>query len=56
MEGTFNQNSAKVVQRILSSEENKEFGFLPMGKANRLANPNKIDPSIFLDLLVQLLT
>ena len=54
LEGTFNQNSAKVVQRILSSEENKEFGFLPMGKANRLANPNKIDPSIFLDLLSQL--
>jgi hypothetical protein len=54
LEGTFNQNSAKTVQRILSSEENKEYGFLPMGKPNRIANPNKIDSEIFLDLLSKL--
>jgi hypothetical protein len=54
LEGTFNQNSAKVVQRILSSEDNKEYGFLPMGKPNRISNPNKLDPSVFLDLLSKL--
>ena len=54
LEGTFNQNSAKVVQRILSSEDNKEYGFLPMRKPNRISNPNKLDPSVFLDLLSKL--
>lgn len=54
LEGTFNQNSAKTVQRILSSEENKEYGFLPMGKPNRISNPNKIESDIFLDLLSKL--
>ena len=54
LEGTFNQNSAKVVQRLLSSEENKEFGLIPLAKTNRVGNPNKIEPKQFQDLLQSL--
>jgi len=54
LEGSINQNSAKVVQRILSSEENKEYGFTPMTKSSRVANPNKIPTEQFLDLLQKL--
>jgi len=54
LEGTFNQNSGKVVQRILGSKENQEFGFLPMSDVRRLANPNKISVDQFQDLLQSL--
>jgi hypothetical protein len=54
LEGTFNQNSGKVVQKILGSKENQEFGFLPMSDVRRLANPNKIEPDMFQDLLQSL--
>jgi len=54
LEGSINQNSAKVVQRILNSEENKEYGLVPMTKSSRVANPNKIAPEQFEALLQKL--
>ena len=54
LEGSIGQNSGKVVQRILNSEENKEFGFKPMNKISRVANPNKI-PSEQFEALLQTL-
>lgn len=54
LEGSIGQNSGKVVQRILNSEENKEFGFTPMSKSSRVANPNKIPNEQFEALLQKL--
>jgi hypothetical protein len=54
LEGTFNQNSGKVVQRILNSPENQKFGFLPMKNVKRIANPNKISADQFQDFLQSL--
>lgn len=54
LEGSIGQNSGKVVQRILNSEENKEFGFMPMAKSSRVANPNKIPNEQFQALLQKL--
>ena len=54
LEGTFNQNTGKVVQRILGSKENQEFGFLPMADPKRIANPNKIEPETFRSFLQSL--
>jgi hypothetical protein len=54
LEGTFNQNTGKVVQRILGSKENQSFGFLPMSDPKRIGNPNKIEPDVFQDFLQSL--
>lgn len=54
LEGTIGQNTQKVIQRILTSPENEEYGLKPMVKLNRVANPNKISPELFLELLKKL--
>jgi hypothetical protein len=54
LEGSIGQNSGKAVQRILNSEENKEYGFAPMAKSSRIANPNKVSAEQFEALLQKL--
>jgi len=54
LEGTVGQNTQKVIQRILTSPENEEYGLKPMKKIGRVANPNKISADQFLELLQKL--
>ena len=54
LEGTVGQNTQKVIQRILTSPENEEYGLKPMVKTGRIANPNKISADQFLELLQKL--
>lgn len=54
LEGTVGQNTQKVIQRILTSPENEEYGLKPMVKTGRVANPNKISADQFLELLQKL--
>jgi hypothetical protein len=54
LEGTVGQNTQKVIQRILTSPENEEYGLKSMVKTGRIANPNKISADQFLELLQKL--
>ena len=54
LEGSIGQNSGKVVQRILNSEENKEYGFTPMNRSSRVGNPNKVSAEQFEALIQKL--
>jgi hypothetical protein len=54
LEGTVGQNTQKVIQRILTSSENEEYGLKSMVKTGRIANPNKISADQFLELLQKL--
>ena len=53
-EATMNQNSAKVVQRIITSPENAEYGFTTMAKSNRVGNLNQVSKEKFEELLHKL--
>jgi hypothetical protein len=53
-EASMNTNSGKVVQRIISSPENAEYGFTVMKKSNRVGNLNQVPKEKFEELLHKL--